>query len=107
ADRGAHRLPHQTLVPACCRHEKGAGAYASRARLDGSADPCFLRPASCCVQTQNMPKTTAVRKAKDTMAASTLSLVRSSIAASFAGNDRRFGASCPAPTQESRWSSAV
>jgi hypothetical protein len=32
-----------------------------------------------------MPKTTAVRKAKDTMAASTLSLVRSSIAASFAG----------------------
>jgi hypothetical protein len=36
-----------------------------------------------------MPKTTAVRKAKDTMAASTLSLVRSSIAASSAGTSRR------------------
>src|SRR5262245_408072 len=45
-----------------------------------------------------MPNTTAVRKAKDIRAASTLSLVRSSIALPPAG----FDASCPAPTQESR-----
>ena len=50
--------------------------------------PASLRSAPCCIRTQNMPKTTAVRKAKDTMAASTLSLVRSSIAASFAGQTR-------------------
>jgi hypothetical protein len=45
-----------------------------------------------------MPNTTAVRKAKDIRAASTLSLVRSSIALPPASVD----ASCPAPTQESR-----
>src|SRR5262245_14523726 len=45
-----------------------------------------------------MPNTTAVRKAKDIRAASTLSLVRSSIALPPA----RFDASCPAPTPESR-----
>jgi hypothetical protein len=45
-----------------------------------------------------MPNTTAVRKAKDIRAASTLSLVRSSIALPPASVD----ASCPAPTSESR-----
>ena len=45
-----------------------------------------------------MPNTTAVRKAKDIRAASTLSLVRSSIALPPASVD----ASCPAPTRESR-----
>jgi hypothetical protein len=45
-----------------------------------------------------MPNTTAVRKAKDIRAASTLSLVRSSIALPPASGD----ASCPAPTPESR-----
>src|SRR5689334_17919566 len=45
-----------------------------------------------------MPNTTAVRKAKDIRAASTLSLVRSSIALPPASVD----ASCPAPTPESR-----
>src|SRR5262245_52728114 len=45
-----------------------------------------------------MPNTTAVRKAKDIRAASTLSLVRSSIALPPASVD----ASCPAPAPESR-----
>ena len=54
-----------------------------------------LPPAEICsgrhcpsIQSQNIPNTTAVRKAKDMMAASTLSRVCSSITASFAGPNR-------------------
>jgi hypothetical protein len=43
-----------------------------------------------------MPKTIAVRKAKETMAASTLSLILSSICASFAGRSRLSDAGCAA-----------
>jgi len=53
------------------------------------------------IPSQNMPNTTAVRKAKDMMAASTLSLVCSSITASFVGSLRPVDASCPAPTRKS------
>jgi hypothetical protein len=45
-----------------------------------------------------MPKTMAVRKAKETMAASTLSLILSSILASFAGMSRLSSAGCTAPS---------
>jgi hypothetical protein len=44
-----------------------------------------------------MPKTMAVRKAKEMMAASTLSLILSSIVASFAGRSRLSGADGAAP----------
>jgi hypothetical protein len=44
-----------------------------------------------------MPKTMAVRKAKEMMAASILSLILSSIVASFAGTSRLSGAERTAP----------
>jgi hypothetical protein len=61
--------------------------------------PCDL--ALCLRQPQNMPKTIAVRKAKETMAASTLSLVLSSIFASPAGLSRLSGAGSAAQVRES------
>jgi hypothetical protein len=50
-----------------------------------------------------MPNTTAVKKAKDTMAASTFSLVCNSIIASFTGLGRLADAGCPAPKPESMY----
>jgi hypothetical protein len=44
-----------------------------------------------------MPKTIAVKKAKEMMAASTLSLILSSIGASSAGTSRHSGAGHAAP----------
>jgi hypothetical protein len=55
------------------------------------------RSNSVLAQPQNMPSTIAVRKAKETTAASTLSLILSSILASFAGMSRLSGAGCAAP----------
>jgi hypothetical protein len=52
-----------------------------------------------CADPQTMPKTIAARKAKETMAASTLSLILNSILASFAGMSRLSGADCAAPTR--------
>jgi hypothetical protein len=61
------------------------------------ADRCFLTIEPVLAQPQNMPRTIAVRKAKETMAASTLSLILNSILASFAGMRRLSGAGCAAP----------
>jgi len=41
--------------------------------------PVSLRSARACIHDQNIPNTTAVRKAKEMTAASTFSLVRNSI----------------------------
>jgi hypothetical protein len=83
--------------------DKGADASApllhSRDRSDFKADRRFLAIKPVLAQPQNMPKTIAVRKAKETMAASTLSLILNSILASFAGMSRLSGAGCAAPDQ--------
>jgi hypothetical protein len=64
----------------------------------------FLAIGDACIHSQNIPNTTAVRKAKDMMAASTLSLVRSSINASFAGLfDRPWARVAPPQPAQSRW----
>ncbi len=79
------------------RKDKGAGVSRAFAAFRDWSDfedrPSFPRDRPrACLQPQNMPNTTAVRKAKETMAASTLSLILSSILASFAGMSRHSGA---------------
>jgi hypothetical protein len=66
----------------------------------GSALPILVFPmiGDACIPSQNIPNTTAVRKAKEMMAASTLSLVRSSINASYAGCSTGFGCELPRPS---------
>ena len=94
-----HRLSYPALGSGSCDAQRPCAARAKAREPEFPRPlprvavalpiPASLRSAPCCIRTQNMPKTTAVRKAKDMMAASTLSLVRSSIAASFAGQTRR------------------
>jgi hypothetical protein len=94
------QLPATSTSHTSERRGSRSRAFAALERLVGylKADPRFR--ATCpraCAQSQNIPTTTAVRKAKEMMAASTLSLILSSIVTSSAGMSRLSGAEHAAP----------
>ena len=94
--------PRMTVAFSASRKRQRRGcfrAFAAFRRLVGFQKPIAASSRSNPVlaQPQNMPRTIAVRKAKETMAASTLSLILNSILASFAGMSRLSGAGFAAP----------